>query len=176
MSQVQDQMMARAERVHRTEDGSLSNKRVERYCLMRAEEVIAPTAAWTVCMAGGAKTKLPSNTYKKKILALQCVKDRIEELMAEKQELQAQGVWGQLEWQCKQNYRRACANDDARLMHAATEMLYKLASRAEKPAAPPPAAEGDEPAVKRGPGAPPVQIPREDDAGQTYFAERLLQR
>ena len=167
MSQIQERVVAR---LRREEDGSLSNARIEQYALLRAEDVVTPAAAWTMIMAAGDRKRAPSGTYQAKVHQSPAFKGRLEELVSEREQLQAQGPWGQLEWQTRQNYRRACAMNDVRAMTAATEMLFKIVSRNEKPVKPekPEAEEGES---ERGRGAPPVEMPVQNHV--SHLRERL---
>jgi hypothetical protein len=148
VSNIQERVIAR---LRRNEDGSLSNSRIEQYALLRSECVVTLSAAWVIIMGRA------SGSYRGNIHKSPAFKARLEELVAEREQLQEQGPWGQLEWQTRQNYRRAVAINDVRLMTASTEMLYKILSRGEKP----PKAEKpeEEAAVPRGPGAPVVEDP-----------------
>jgi len=166
MSVVGDRIVAR---LRLTEDGSLSNKKVEQYALMRSEEVVAITAAWTIIMTS-VNGNLPSSGYMVNVHKSPAFKARLEALMSEKAELQDKGVWGQLEWQAKQLYRKCAALNDVGGMQRATETLLKIAfrtDRLEKPAA-------NEDSEGRGPGAPPIEVPLPEDHVANYRVNKLL--
>lgn len=163
-------------RLRLEEDGTLSNKRVEQYALLRAEEVLTVSAAWIVIMRSAAGNT-PSSAYQANIHKSPAFKARLEALMAERAELEAQGVWGRLEWQNRQLYRKCAAMNDVKGMQAATDGLMRVAIEAEKKLAREVAAAADqEDGEKRGRGAPPVPTPLDSDSQQDYFAERLISR
>lgn len=94
--------------------------------------------------------------------------------MDEKSKLGEAGVWGELEWQAKQQYRRCAAFDDLGGMQRATDTLLKIAQRNDRPA---PGAEQPETAgVPRGRGAPPVEAPEGPTPRDEAITERLLAR
>lgn len=152
-------------------DGSLSNVRVEQYALLRAEEVVAPSAAWTIIMSS-ARGNLPSSSYQQNVHKSPAFKRRLEALMEEKAHL-GDSVWGQLEWQARQTYRKASALNDLRVMQSATDTLLKIALRNEKPEKPEKADDGESP---RGRGAPAIPIPLPTDNLPNYRADKLLGR
>lgn len=140
-------MASRLRIVEEDEDRPLSNKRVEAYVLCRAEEVTSLDAAWIATGKGKAK---PRGLYIKNIHASPAFQERLKTLMDEKAELETKGVWGTLEWQAKQNYRRAAALGDLSKMMEATRDLLKIVLKGapipdEKP--------------KRPVGAPLVEVP-----------------
>jgi hypothetical protein len=155
-------------KLRRQEDGSLSNPKVEQYALLRSEgpTVISMTAAWTVIMRSG-KGHLPSGQYQAKVHQSPAFKRRLEELMAEKEALEAEGALGALEWQFRQIYRRACAMNDLDKQLRSSDQLMKLLLRKEpkEPAAP------KEPSA-RGRGAPTVEEAMPEVPDQ--FSHRLL--
>lgn len=158
-------------RLQLEEDGALSNKRVEQYALLRVEEVIAPSAAWTIIMSS-ERGNLPSSGYQKNVHKSPAFKARLEALMAEKVEF-GDAVWGRLEWQARQVYRKAAAMNDLRAMQQATETLLRIALRNEKQKPDPdPEDEGE----KRGRGAPSVPTPAPEDHVPNYRATKLLDR
>lgn len=147
-------------RLRRLEDGSLSNQKVEQYAILLAENVVNKTAAISMTLAtkGGNK---PSSGYLANIHKSPAFKARLEELMEERAQLEVGGVWGRLEWQARQIYRKACAMNDLQGMQRATDTLYKIATRTDKPERPAdPANDGE--TVHRGPGAPAVEAPVEE--------------
>lgn len=158
-------------RLRLTEDGSLSNKKAEQYALLRSEETVSVSAAWLIIMAS-AKGNLPSSNYQANIHKSPAFKVRLEALMTEKAELQGAGVWGQLEWQAKQLYRKCAALNDVPGMQRATDTLLKIAARNDKPEKP---AANEDGAARRGPGAPAVEVP-ESDPHDDSVTRRLLER
>lgn len=162
-------------RLRLEEDGSLSNKRVEQYALLRSEEVMAQSAAWTVIMSS-ERGNLPSGGYQKNIHKSPAFKARLEGLMAEKAEFEDGGVWGRVEWQARQLYRKAAAMNDLGGMQKATDTLMQIAKRKDRPPEREAANDGDE--EKRGRGAPSIPVPEpEDEAGNSgadYMRERLI--
>lgn len=155
-----------------TEDGSLSNKKVEQYALLRSEEVVAVTAAWTIIMTS-ANGNLPSSGYMVNVHKSPAFKARLEALMSEKAELQEKGgVWGQLEWQAKQLYRKCAALNDVGGMQRATDTLLKVAARTDRSEKPPANEDGE----TRGPGAPPIEVPMPEDHVANYRVNKLLDR
>lgn len=161
------------DRMHITEDGSLSNKKIERFAIIMAEEVIAETAAWTIVMSS-SKGNLPSHDYKRRIKKSPAFQARMETLMEEKARLQEDGsVWGQLEWQAKQGYRMAVARDDLSKMMQATEMLMKLAFRNEKASLPP---KEESEKDSKGRGAPAVDMPLPADHVPNYRRAALVEK
>lgn len=159
-------------RLRLDDDGALSNKRVEQYALLRSEEVCSISAAWLTAMAGGERKKLPNGRYQGLIHSSPHFKYRLEQLMAEKAQLEEGGVWGRLEWQARQQYRWCAAMKNIEGMQRATDTLLKIALTTSKPKgdAPP-----ETPGEKRGPGAPPVESPLPEDAEPDYHAQRLLE-
>jgi hypothetical protein len=139
-------------RLQLQEDGSLSNARAELYVLLRAEEVVSPTAAWAV--SGGTK-RSPNTQYIRSIHSSPLFKDRLEALMTEKAKLLDEGVRGAIIWQARQIYRRACAKDDVAMMVKATEMLIRMDGRER--------ADDEKDKPKRSVGAPLVEAPQPDD-------------
>lgn len=142
-------------RIRTEEDGALSNKRVEQYALLRAEEVVTINAAWLAVMARGDRKKLPSYGYQGEVHKSPAFKRRLEELMAEKAQLEEAGVWGRIEWQARQLYRKCAAMNDVGGMQRATDTLLRVAQKTDKPV------KEESPAndsVRRGPGAPPVEV------------------
>lgn len=166
------------------EDGSISNARVEQYALLLAEEVLPPTTAWIICMATRREAKidpatgkkkrpsLPSNNYKRNIHQSPAFRIRCEQLFTEKYKLMEDGDVGQLIWQIKQNYRRAVARDDLRMMDKATDQLMRIVLPTLKPAP----ADKPEGGVPRGKGAPSTDELHPEPEEEDVFGARLLQR
>lgn len=167
-SEITERIVAR---LTRGAEGELSNPKVEQYALLRAEEVVTPSAAWTICMAS-EKGNLPSGSYQANIHKSPAFKARLDQLMSEKQRLEEDGVWGRLEWQARQLYRKAAAMNDLRGMQQATDTLLKIAQRNEKP---PEKKPEDETPKREGPGAPTIETPLET-AGDDFMARRLIER
>jgi hypothetical protein len=156
--------------------GAFTNHKIERFALMLVDGVLSPYKCFVITHAskGG---NLPGGKRQQNIMADAAFKARVEELKMEKERLEAEGVWGTLEWQARQSYRRACALEDLPRQLAATEQLMKIALRGgrapkeEKP-------EGDEAdeAPKRGRGAPPIEVPKPEDHVPNYRANKLLEK
>lgn len=129
-------------------DGTLSNPKMEEFVILWASG-LTQHEAW---IAIGKENKGGQGDYRRQVVRNRFLQERLEMLVAEREELTAQGIWGRLEWQAGQNYRLACAKGDLAGMTKATELLMKVAERSETPAAAP-AEKG------RGPGAPVVEPP-----------------
>lgn len=146
-------------RLRTEEDGSLSNQKVEQYALMRAEEVLTPWQTWVVTMSSG-RGNTPSTGYQANVHKSPAFKRRLEALMEEKAQLQEGGVWGQLEWQARQLYRKCAAMNDPKGMQSATDTLFRVAMEAKKAAKAAEAPiEDEEQGEKRGRGAPAIETP-----------------
>lgn len=164
---IEDRIVAR---LRRGEEGELSNAKIEQYALMLAEEVVSPNAAWIICMSR-AKGSVPSGVYRSKIHRSPAFRDRVEELMSEKAELETGGVWGRLEWQARQLYRKCAALNDVKGMQSATDTLLRIAMRGDKSKAP--VDGGEETGEPRGRGAPPAPTPLEN-ATISRMREKLV--
>lgn len=159
--------------LRRLEGGAISNPRVERYALMRAEEVLTPHKCWVITHSSRAGN-LPGGKRQKNVNSSAVFKARLEELMQEKTELEAGGTWGRMEWQARQAYRVAVAKDDLRLMMLATDQLYKIVNQGAKP--PKVEAENDDDGVKRPRGAPSIAVPDPADHVENYRVGKLLDK
>lgn len=161
-------------RLKAEEDGSLSNRKVERFALLLAEGICTEHAAWVVVMTNAGKTKLPSGGYLANIRKSPAFKRRVKELTDEREALQSQDdIWSQLEWQGRQLYRRGAAMDDAAMMMKGTDVLMKVAMKRDPPDRP-------EKPAGRGPGAPTVPTPEPADekgaTGADYMREKLIRQ
>lgn len=156
------------------EDGSLSNKRVERYVCLLADGVDEPTA-WKATLPAKSRSKKQGGdswSYRKNIHRSPAFKARLERLMAEKAELTAEnnGIWGDLRWQAKQLYRMAVSSADLKAMESATRLLLQVATKGGVGGETPAAAEPE-----RGPGAPSVETPVQN-ANAEAMRQRMLDR
>lgn len=161
-------------RVRMEPDGTLSSKRLELVAVVAAEGH-PPQLAWLAVdkMLRRAKGLAPIDaraSYRNGMLGCKAFKQRLETLMAEREELvtEEKGVWGRLEFQANQIYRAAAAQADIAMMERATNLLLKVATKSapDKPEAPP-----------RPVGAPAVETP--DLAGESRskaLAEQFLTR
>lgn len=126
-------------------DGSISNLRLERLALMMADEVPVATAWKTL----GGNNDGGSFDYRKKVEAEPRFAARVAELIAEREELMTDDLYGEAKWMANQMWREGRAKADTTLMTKAADMRMKIL---EKEDARRGASEGT-----RGPGAPVVE-------------------
>lgn len=153
MNETQEYLPAR---IRLEEDGTLSNKRVEQYVLLRADEVSADLA-WRLT-SPKKNSKSDGGNYRANVHKNKNFKERLEYLVDRRAELLAKGIWGQIQWQAEQMYATARATNDHALMTKATDMLLKVAEKTTVPDDAPPAA--DKPEKGRGRGAPVADNPQ----------------
>jgi hypothetical protein len=146
-------------------DGSISNKRVERYILFLVDEV--PGAqAWRLA---GYRNEGGSLAYRRKIEALPEFQLRLDNLMREKAEVMADEVFGEAKHMASQLWREARALGDSKMMIDAAKMRLTIA---EKEAGQRPAAETPS---GRGPGRTAVENTAEK-TGIDSIRQRLLDK
>lgn len=141
-------------RIETLEDGSLKNRRLERYALFLADDIDRPDA-WNIADNKPTGTQI-NYSYQKRVNEDGAFTQRLRDLCAEKEELMAQDPYGPLIWQARQAYRHSVAKDDHKEMRANTELQMKLLDlqRGKSPAGPTP----DQ--IPRGPGKPPTDVPQ----------------
>lgn len=138
-------------RVKLLEDGSVQNRKTERYILFLVDGV-QRADAWRMAFPG---TKFTNATYRRRMEDDGTFKARLAALQKENEELDTQAPWGPLLAQARMAYRHAVAKDDLAAMMRATEMAVKLTERMAGgiPQAP---GSGDGP----GPGRPATEAPK----------------
>lgn len=135
------------------EDGSLKRQKAERFALNLADGLTA-TEAWYV-----AYDKHPqANSSRQLELRRHFEQDpvfklRVEHLMAEKEAVMSDGVFGNAMWMATQLWRRGVCEGDSQMMQKAADLTFRLSEKM----APPP--EGGAPAG-RGPGKPSAENPQ----------------
>lgn len=104
------------------EEGALTNKTLERYVLMIVDDI--PRAeAWRQL---GKKNAGGSFEYKKRCEAHPPFIARVAQLLAEKEELMADEVFGEAKWMARQMWRQARATENAAMMQKAADMRMKI--------------------------------------------------
>lgn len=163
--------------LHLLDSGAISNSKVERYALMLADEILTPYKCWVITNSYKGGT-LPSSKRQQNIHSSAIFKARVEELKMEKAALQEQGIWGELEWQARQNWRRAAALEDIQKQIAATNQLLQIALKGGKPAKvdAPEEEAANEPGEKRSRGAPVIESPVPAEIVPDFRLNKLLDR
>lgn len=138
-------------------DGALATPRYERMALMMAEG-IPHTEAWKA--VGGTNSESGSRKYGQKIFRNNVFIKRVEDLKTEKEELEADPIWGEAKWMANQLWRHAMATGDPKGLSQAADLRYKIAEKQssyapapERPAGQA-AAAGEESTPKASVGAP----------------------
>lgn len=145
-------------------DGALRSPRNERLALFMADGLPIGDA-WK---ALGAENTGNSVKYRARVVRSPAFTKRLEGLMAEKEALERDPIWGEAEFMTMQLYRHACVANDLGAMKTAVEMRFKVAERRAKyaemanaPETPPDDPENPETApIKRGVGRPPSENPQ----------------
>lgn len=154
-------------RVKMLDDGSIQNRRIEAVALFMADG-LTEQAAWT--HANGNNSKDGSRSYRRKIVGNPVFKLRIEDLMAEKTELEDDPVFGQAIWMANQVYRHAVVAGDVPGMERAAKMRLDAAKAKQTASAKP--MPGTPPAR---PGAPVAENPQASQSAM-QIRERLIGR
>lgn len=141
-------------------DGRLSRPAAERFALLMAEG-LEPPAAWR---ALGKKNDSGSLQYRKAIQDSPVFKVRLADLIAEKETLMQDVVFGEAKWMANQMWREARETGNATMMQKAAEMRWKIAER-----------EADGGGREAGkPGKPAVENPQTQHAVED-LKQRLMQ-
>lgn len=138
------------------EDGTLSNKNTELYVLLLADGV-KELDAWR--MSRKKATTTDGGSYKVNIRTAKPFRLRLQALLKSKEELEAQGIWGQVHWQAQQMYATGRAKNDDGMCMKATEMLINVA-KLSAPMAPAPETPTETPPAGKGRGAPTSDNPQ----------------
>jgi hypothetical protein len=135
-------------RFHLTEEGAVSNSKVELYCLALADGVEGATA-WK---NAGYRNEGGSLQYRRKVEATSEFKARMATLMAEKADLEKDPMFGEMKWMAAQLWRDARAKADSKAMLEAAQMRWKILERETQFRGAAPQAAADAPAGDGKPG------------------------
>lgn len=132
--------------------GALATARYEWMAIVVAEG-FTENEAWRAC--GGSTADPGSRRYGRRIFQNPVFKQRVQNLMDEKDRLFEDPIWGEAAWQINQLYRCSVVEKDTKVMLEAVKMRLRIAENMRPPAeAPPPNP------TARGPGAPVAENPQ----------------
>lgn len=143
-------------RVKMLDDGRIQNDRFEGMALLMADG-LTEQKAWT--QVNGNNSADGSRAYRRKALAHPVFKLRMEDLMAEKSELEKDPLFGQAIWMANQTYRHAVNIGDVNMMERAAKMRLDAAKAMQAANGGPAKLPGTPPdPANRGPGAPVAEM------------------